>query len=545
MREKRPGRIERWTALPDSRKFRCLSSGPCFLPLRRNGLFFNPSIAVGDQCKRKVNVYDEITGDTKQRLVSATVTHVDVLRTIDIVHNSTGYEECGLDPRREVEGLGRGNCDRAWMCFSRTLCAPLFERQQRMHAPQGEKVDGRVERWGFLPGARMFGLKTGWCFIFSGRNGILFNPTIIVGDKCKRPIPWTDEEGNTKYNYAEAAVIHVDRNGTIDIAHSISGKVEHGLDPRVDVKGLERGRCDLLWVMVIDMILWALWELYRHLCVISRSNFLKQRYGTKSLYSQEVGAAFEVLSIEDEEQQDWLDLWAEIDTNEDNSMDYQEFLKFMDVPDSLLAERLFQLFDTSASSSISFTEFLHSAWEYCPYDEQRSKLLWYKLLTKGGSVVDQYSVLDLKDITHVLELFYGSKDLKERALLVDEMADADCSGGIEYDEWERFSSGHYLLMYPGYLMQNKLRQRIFGKSYWKEKTAALSHMYQRNKALEKALRNFEQMPLLPNGRRDFDADFSVGGRKPRAKKYAKVVPFVGEPQRLDSVGDHIQNVGFW
>jgi Ca2+-binding EF-hand superfamily protein len=51
-------------------------------------------------------------------------------------------------------------------------------------------------------------------------------------------------------------------------------------------------------------------------------------YGRKSLYKHEVRNAFKELGIRRSEQLKWLEVWAQIDSDESNSMDLDEFCTY-------------------------------------------------------------------------------------------------------------------------------------------------------------------------------------------------------------------------
>jgi hypothetical protein len=90
-------------------------------------------------------------------------------------------------------------------------------------------------------------------------------------------------------------------------------------------------------------------------------------------------------------------------------------------------------------------------------------------------------VLDLRDITRVLRIFYGQYNNDVHAAMVNAIADDDASGGITFEEFLDFSKAHQVLLYPGYWMQMKLRAAMFGKKYWAKAADKRKHMYRRNK----------------------------------------------------------------
>ena len=79
-------------------------------------------------------------------------------------------------------------------------------------------------------------------------------------------------------------------------------------------------------------------------------------------------------------------------------MDIGEFCDFLGVPFSPLAQRCFELINETGNGKISFSEFIHGMWDYCVLDDQKSKVFWYRLLTKSGRGMDDDVVVDLRDV---------------------------------------------------------------------------------------------------------------------------------------------------
>jgi Ca2+-binding EF-hand superfamily protein len=382
----------------------------------------------------------------------------------------------------------------------------------------------------------------GWFWIFPGRNGLISNPWLRVGDKAFKEVDGKLEP---------IVVINRHRNGTIDISFAKTGKVEKFLH-RNDCKGIEWGRLARLMFFIIDAIFEVFFFVKRRvpLCTISRKKYLHTMYGRKSLYKNEVRNAFKELGIRRSEQMQWLEVWAKIDSDESNSMDMDEFCKFFGFEAGTeIVQRIFEMFDLDGSKQIKFVDFLHAAWDICTYDEDRSKKFWFRVLQKSGQRFQETSVIDLRDITRILRLFYGNKDIDMRAAMVDYVADDDASGGVSFEEFIDFSRGHLLLIYPGFWAQNKLRDGLFGRKYWSKRTDQKSKLYCRNKAMELRLKAFEQMPMAPGNKRKFEQDFHWEGKRPNVyhKKF-QVVPVDEDEESLTSsapVDEHIVHNGFY
>jgi Ca2+-binding EF-hand superfamily protein len=429
---------------------------------------------------------------------------------------------------------------------------PKFRRKFKWNYLCGKKL------WAFgLPfpfEARFFHLRTGWCFMCPGRNGILFNPAIEEGDKAQRLVLKKDNEGHmTVEKYVDITVVTRNDDGTIDIVFMDTGRLEKHMHPQQKqmvflrhlpngeiewkevplIKGLEYGRVYRLlrwfWVLGEDACFWVKRRIPG--CGISRNTYIVQRFGKKSVHGQDVRDTFETLRISKAEQKDWMDIWCEIDADENNYMEFDEFCTFFEVDDTPITRRCYELFNNNATGGITFAEFMRGVWQYCIYDVEKSKALWFSLLAKSGTQLTKTTVIDSRDVSLIIKQFYGNHDLENRSEVLFATLDDDCSGGISYDEWDDFGRGHMILYYPGYWMQNKLRRALFGEKYWQHKTDHRRKLggFKRNQALEKVLRKYEkQHQLGDDKKRHFNKDFDmhhIAGYRPKKKIDAQIVPF--------------------
>eukprot|EP00937_MAST-01D_sp_MAST-1D-sp2_P004319 g4319.t1 len=430
--------------------------------------------------------------------------------------------------------------------------------------------------------ARWFGVpRTGHFFLCPFRNGLLFNPSVIEGDKAKRLVVTLDADGHpTVANYVDVVVVGTHDNGLVDICFVQTGRVEHGVHPRqrcpimthhVDgepayksakmIKGLERGRALRLVLCIADTCSWLSFECWRRLPLVgtlSRRRYLRSKY-VHGVHKREVHDTFKTYRIRRKEQREWLALWGELDANGDNAMDVGEFCDFFELPFSPLAQRCFELFNEQHNGKISFAEFINGMFDYCVLDDQKCKVFWYRLLTKSGRPLDDDVVVDMRDVRHIVRQFYGERESQTQASMVAITADDDESGGITYAEWLDFSRAHLLLMYPGYWMQRQLRRKCFGERYWAAKTDHRRHNggFRRNRALERALKQFHRRPVdRESGKRRFKQDFEWGGPRPvtdwgKRRVRGKVLPITAgaeqprQPPSTRRIAQHVKSWGFW
>jgi Ca2+-binding EF-hand superfamily protein len=385
----------------------------------------------------------------------------------------------------------------------------------------------------------------GWFWVFPGRNGLISNPWLKVGDKGFFDIG--------KGHLEDITVINMHRDGTIDICFISNGHVMKNIS-RYDCKGLEHGRLLRLIFFIWNNFWDGVFFLQRRIpcwpCTMNKTSYLNALYGSKSLYKVEVKDCFKELGItKSSDKMRWLELWANIDMDESNGMSMDEFCNYFDLTKGTpIVERTFEIFNTSCTGEVTFIEFMHGVWDMCNFDEERSKRFWFRIMQKSGQPFNGTSVLDLRDITRVLRIFYGQYNNDVHAAMVNAIADDDASGGITFEEFLDFSKAHQVLLYPGYWMQMKLRAAMFGKKYWAKATDKRKHMYRRNKALELVMKQFEERgnKKLVNGRRNFELDFHWEGKKPNVTTKFQIVP-VDSDLKIPQIAyeAHVHKNGFF
>lgn len=385
----------------------------------------------------------------------------------------------------------------------------------------------------------------GWFWVFPGRNGLLSNPWLRIGDKGYYEI--------AKGHLEDITVINMHQDGTIDICFISNGHVMKNIS-RYDCKGIEHGRLLRFIFWIMDNFWDAVFFVQRRIpfwpCTMSKRNYLNSMYGRTSLYKQEVKDCFKELNIRKRSEQfRWIEMWANIDVDESNGMSMDEFCKYFGlVKGTSLVQRTFEIFNVSGTDEVTFIEFMHGVWDLCNYDDDRSKKFWFRALQKSGQRFESNSVLDLRDIRRAIKIFYGQYNVDVHAAMVNQVADDDTSGGITFDEFLDFSKAHQLLIYPGYWMQNKLRAAVFGKRYWQKATDKRKYMYRRNKALEIQMKRFEDEgnKQLINGHRDFGRDFHWEGKKPNVKNKFQIVPIDHEGEiKTITYQKHVSQHGFF
>ena len=319
------------------------------------------------------------------------------------------------------------------------------------------------------------------------------------------------------------------------------------------------------------------WELFgRPVSKVDRAGYLLSKYAD---LQGEVALTFQLLGINRDEQIRWVETWAKIDKNGDDSMSFDEFCEYFDFPkgtsppvrvgdarndddygDSSSSStgaatisslphigshsahahalppgfkwypaRLFALFDHSLTGRVSFKNFLTAAWTYAPLDAERCAELSFRLLSRrgGGAFDEERCLLDITDVGHFLKTRYGDtaksgakarsdKWQQERAMELYCFIDVDNQAGITLAEFKLFVKTNRTFLLYGYYAQSIFRRAVFGPDWWRNATEGRGKLFNIDPAFE-----IEMMGLMT-----WDAICSIGmnhGGEPltkvRRKKY--------------------------
>ena len=126
---------------------------------------------------------------------------------------------------------------------------------------------------------------------------------------------------------------------------------------------------------------------------MTRIQFLATRYNDFS------GAVFKVfvdLKISGDERLRWLDVWASLDKDASNSVDFQEFTEFFEFPKTLYSKRLFDTFDADKTASVPIRDFLATTWATCAVTRAACEVAAFRLLRRDAYFDEKTSTVDVR-----------------------------------------------------------------------------------------------------------------------------------------------------
>lgn len=115
--------------------------------------------------------------------------------------------------------------------------------------------------------------------------------------------------------------------------------------PLLLLRGLLKWLAHVFSKTVVFVYAWVMWEFFGKVThAVNKDQYMLEKYMDNR---GELVAAFRMLSLSDEDKLRWVELWAQIDANDDNSMDKQEFLAYFElkVIDNVWTDRLFGIFN--------------------------------------------------------------------------------------------------------------------------------------------------------------------------------------------------------
>lgn len=153
-------------------------------------------------------------------------------------------------------------------------------------------------------------------------------------------------------------------------------------------------------------------------------------------------------------------LYCRINTSHDGGIKLEEFLYFFDLDWTPWTERCFRYFDTTGGGDIDFLEFMVSVWNVCTL----------KIDTLSNFAFDMYDTdedgeLSIPEIEIMIEELYGEKGGMKCLRQITQYAE-ERGGALRLDAFIAFSGSHQMLLFPMFLIQQKLQRRVFGKRFW-------------------------------------------------------------------------------
>ena len=183
----------------------------------------------------------------------------------------------------------------------------------------------------------------------------------------------------------------------------------------------------------------------------------------KFVYDIRMMKVLKTLKLTKEDLVHFWELFKKYDLNDNDLLDFNEFLPLVDKDSTIhrnYTENLFKLVEVENSTELSFSEFIHAVTTYCLFGpEDILKFCFYVFDKNRDGCIDHeelhalakmlYSDAKNGNVEQVLKTFNKCKE-----------------GFITFTQFREINKTHPLLLYPAFRLQLKLRETVCGNDWW-------------------------------------------------------------------------------
>lgn len=163
-----------------------------------------------------------------------------------------------------------------------------------------------------------------------------------------------------------------------------------------------------------------------------------------------------------------------MDTDGSGEISVKEFFRYLDTKRTPFAKRCFCLFDYDDSGELDFREFVISLWNYCTSDS-------YALMSFAFDLydLDNSGSISSAEMVNVCKEVYGTDNIETNARAKNIVFKLEQQNFAENEDREvhddettkkgfvRFCKRHPALLFPAFMLQETLCNKICGKTFWK------------------------------------------------------------------------------
>eukprot|EP00937_MAST-01D_sp_MAST-1D-sp2_P004992 g4992.t1 len=194
-----------------------------------------------------------------------------------------------------------------------------------------------------------------------------------------------------------------------------------------------------------------------------------RRYKTfsldESVPGQGVAAAktFRSLQMDEVMVQRFFNKFNEIDHHGRGEVDLDDFYGYFNINRSPFGDRVFRMLDSDSSGTIDFREFVACVWNFCTY--QMATFLEFAFRMYD---LDNSGQLEMEELRDLVEEVYGDMMANNvRVQRILDKIDTDGDGVVSFAEFAEFNRVYPALLLPAFSMQNEIRRRCFGETFWR------------------------------------------------------------------------------
>ena len=171
---------------------------------------------------------------------------------------------------------------------------------------------------------------------------------------------------------------------------------------------------------------------------------------------------FAQLCIDDETINLLYTKFMEIDVDRSGEIDLEEFYQFFNIDRTPFGDRCFAIMDEDGSGRVDFREFTVCVWNYCSYNLTGLVKFAFGMFDLDGSgVIEVHEMKEL--VAHVWGDHWESNVRVQR--IIDNLEDAKDSS-ITFADFQSFNKRYPALLMPAFLMQESMRDQLYGARWW-------------------------------------------------------------------------------
>eukprot|EP00752_Nemacystus_decipiens_P017937 g16080.t1 len=184
-----------------------------------------------------------------------------------------------------------------------------------------------------------------------------------------------------------------------------------------------------------------------------------------SVWARKYRHDFEALQLSEEQVRLMWDEYCKIDEDKSGEISLWELFEALDMKQSKFTKRIFRIFDEDGSGSVDFREFVMSLWNYCTLSKAALIMFAFDLYDNDNS-----GEIDLAEVELLLREVYGREfpsNTQAQAIMAKlRGGDVGMERNINVDQFREFCRTHPAVLYPAFVLQTQMQEKILGSKFW-------------------------------------------------------------------------------
>lgn len=200
---------------------------------------------------------------------------------------------------------------------------------------------------------------------------------------------------------------------------------------------------------------------------------------------QEWEITFRALGLDEKVVNDFWKIFYKMNKTHDGEVSIIEFLNFFNLDRTTYAAKAFGYCDTVGGGEMDFLEFIVSVWNLCTLNPATLTNFTFDLYDLDDDGELSYDEME----TMVRELYgptWESSVLATECLREMMLVSEKYQGAIPQDAFVRFQKHHSMLLFPAFLIQRAIQEKVKGVKFWELKAK------ERAKPVEHGERRFDR-----------------------------------------------------